>query len=400
MKVLFPLHGFVRWNGGIDLARLISSAIETVHEERGIQLTFAYPIPSAAKAPLEAILRRLRTIVAGARSVDSGGHAALLRSAREIAGSRPSIYCPDRGSGIIEAALKSKADVVFPTMLPLGKTGPTRIAYVFDFQHRHLPELFSARTRRNRDQRFRALTNDANGIVVNSRTVARDLAEFIGAKPEFVLTMPFAPHADDWWFEVEPSVATKKYGISDPYILICNHFWKHKDHATALRAFAKTRKHYPDLALKLVLTGDPVDHRDPGHYGRLLKLCNELELSDSAIFLGLIPKKDQLALLRGCAVLLQPTLFEGGPGGGSVYEAVGLDVPAIVSDISVNREIDQGYIRFFQAGNADDLAENIIELLAEPLKSPASANVLLARGRNNLRKLGNSIADYLYDSLS
>ena len=39
----------------------------------------------------------------------------------------------------------------------------------------------------------------------------------------------------------------------------------------------------------------------------------------------MINKKDQLSLIRSAKALIQPTLFEGGPGGGSCRDAISLD---------------------------------------------------------------------------
>jgi glycosyltransferase involved in cell wall biosynthesis len=117
--------------------------------------------------------------------------------------------------------------------------------------------------------------------------------------------------------------------------------------------------------LSLVLTGDPVDHRNPSHYAQLLALSKSLGISGRTHFLGLIPKADQLSLLSGARLLVQPTLYEGGPGGGAVYEAMGNGIPAVVSDISINREIGHDAIVFFAAGQAEDLKSKIILALSQ-----------------------------------
>jgi glycosyltransferase involved in cell wall biosynthesis len=59
-------------------------------------------------------------------------------------------------------------------------------------------------------------------------------------------------------------------------------------------------------------------------------------------------------------------LFEGGPGGGAVYNAVSLDVPAIVSDIPVNREVEGTAIDFFPAGDVSALAAKMKARLLNP----------------------------------
>ncbi|MDE1962331.1 MAG: glycosyltransferase [Xanthomonadaceae bacterium] len=268
------------------------------------------------------------------------------------------------------------------------------MGYLFDFQHRRLPHLFSPRTIRNRDKQFALIAEDADAIVVNSLTVATETTQFLGVTPEHLLVLPFTPYAQAWWFEAPVDEILTQHSISSPYFLVCNHFWAHKDHATALRAFSLLLKRHENAHISLVLTGDPVDHRDPCHHAILVALTRELGIEDRIYSLGLIPKRDQIALMRGCHALIQPTLFEGGPGGGSVYEAVGLGVPVIVSDIPINREIDTGNVTFFKAGDAYSLAEQMIQSLKAPRPSPTQDELLKASTRR-LEALGKYIVDHL-----
>lgn len=396
MRVLLPLHNFVRWNGGLDLIRLLISAIDSV-PDHGIELSFAVPVDSAPSRLLHAGFRQLRQLVAGSLGGSpAGSRDALVRTALQMIGDRPLVRCSDNPKGIILAAETNQSDVVFPTMIPLGDGGPPRIGYLFDFQHKYLPDLFSERIRRNRDRRFQEIANDASGIVVNSQAVARDTVEFLGFPASKILAMPFTPYALPHWLDISPEDAQRRHGVAGRYLLVCNHFWKHKDHATTMRAFALLRATSSLSDLQLVMTGDPIDHRDPRHYAKLQQLASELGLAHCTHFLGLIPKADQLALMRGCEALLQPTLFEGGPGGGSVYEAVGLGVPAVVSDIPINQEIDQGEIYFFKSGDAHHLAERVTELLSHP-PHRLNPEELIARGNANLRRLGKAIHGHLVD---
>ena len=89
------------------------------------------------------------------------------------------------------------------------------------------------------------------------------------------------------------------------------------------------------------------DYRSPDYAGRLVARVQTLGIADACHFLGLIPKLDQIALMREAIAVIQPTLFEGGPGGGAVYAAIGLGQPVIVSDISVNREIAECIDEYF-----------------------------------------------------
>lgn len=393
MRILIPLHGFVDWNGGLDLIRLLSAAFQAVQPPTQVEIAFAMPQKTAPEAWLSGFLRRLRAFTSGARNTGAGNERGLRQTAREITNGWPVIFVSNTASGIVSAGREWGADVIFPTMLPLGASGPKRVGYIFDFQHRYLPDYFSPRTRRNRDRKFQAIIDDSDAIVVNADFVKRDLVNFLGVDPTKVLALPFAPHAQRWWFDIPPAEARKRYGLSSPYLLICNHFWKHKDHETALHAFALLRQRI-ECDVHLVMTGDPVDHRDPRHFSRLIALSRKLGVESYTRFLGLVPKRDQLSLMRGCIALIQPTRFEGGPGGGSVYEAIGFDVPAIVSDIPVNREVDQGDVRFFRVGDPSELVDRIVDVLENP-KMRRSESELLKAGRSNLVRLGKAMLQHL-----
>ena len=394
MRVLFPLHGYVRWNGGLDLVRLLVTALSHQSVSARIDLNLAMPAPSATGRMFRFALRHMRGILAGNPNLKPGNASALMRTAAEIAMQRNVVICSDDAKGIARAARISRADVVFPTMLALGSIALPRIGYLFDFQHRYMPQLFSTRTRRNRERSFARISADCEGLVVNSSAMARDVSRWLAVPSDRVLGMPFCPYAMPWSFDIDPADVQRLYGVTDKYLLISNHFWKHKDHATAFRAFAALRTDPAYAGVQLVLTGDPIDHRDPQHYGRLIALADELQITASIRFLGLIPKREQLALIRGAAALIQPTLFEGSPGGGSVYEAIGLGVPAIVSDIPMNLEIDRGNIVFFRAGDPFDLVQKIVQMLEAPTVRP-SREALLAAGSTNLARLGNSISEFL-----
>ena len=73
--------------------------------------------------------------------------------------------------------------------------------------------------------------------------------------------------------------------------------------------------------------------------------------------LGFIPKPDQIRLMREAVAVVQPTLFEGGPGGGSIYNAIALGRPVIVSDLPVNREIESSGDSLFRPSRSRGLAE-------------------------------------------
>lgn len=290
-----------------------------------------------------------------------------------------------------KACRKLDLDVLLPSIRPLPiECEVPWIGYLYDMQHKHLPQLFSEREVQQRDFNFKEMVDRSQMVMVNSRSVVNDLADSFPSASENIFSLPFSPAPSSDWFRLGGVGFLEKYRIVNRYFIVCNQFWKHKDHTTAIKAFAEFSKKYPDI--DLVCTGATFDYRDPSYFSYLKKMIFELGIDQKVRILGLIPKVDQIALMRGSLALIQPTLFEGGPGGGAVYDAVGLGVPCIVSDIDVNREIDEDAVCFFKTGDADDLfmAMNTIYQNSFDRKEVDSTE-LLARGQMRWRSCGQVI---------
>jgi glycosyltransferase involved in cell wall biosynthesis len=182
--------------------------------------------------------------------------------------------------------------------------------------------------------------------------------------------------------------------VPERYFIVCNQFWIHKDHPTAIRAFAGFRARGGDPGVALVCTGTVQDYRDPRYPGTIRALIWELGLEGRVHLLGHIPKDDQIALLRGAIAVLQPTWFEGGRGGGAVTDAVALGVPALLSDIAVNLEIVHDGCRFFPKGDPVGLAALMLELAAAEPARPDRAE-LVRRAEEGIARLSRALADVI-----
>jgi glycosyltransferase involved in cell wall biosynthesis len=158
--------------------------------------------------------------------------------------------------------------------------------------------------------------------------------------------MPFTPVCFSEFTEL-PDLESilAKYQIPKRYFLISNQLWLHKDHETAIRAFSIAFK--DDATIALVCTGQMNDSRAPDLASRLKSLASTLNIDSQVFFLGRIPKLEQLQLMNHAIAVVQPTLFEGGPGGGQSYEAIALGTPVLATDIRVNREMTGGIVQFF-----------------------------------------------------
>lgn len=303
------------------------------------------------------------------------------------------IFYSSRHNDLASTLEHNNVDIVLPVNSDLGANFPVPwLAYIPDFQHKYLHYYFTEHECFARETAFSARLRDCKAVVVNSMSVKSDIIKFYPwINTARIKVLPFAPHPIPDWLAVDSLEIKKKYGLPQNYFLICNQFWIHKDHPTAFHAFAQ-------LASKdvhLVCTGTLSDYRHPDYVEEQKMQLDTLGISERVHFLGHIPKFDQIGLLKGSIALVQPTLFEGGPGGGATYDAVSLGIPVLLSDIEVNQEIMTPEVYHFHQQNAEDLAQLMQKVLIQKRKMPA-ADVLLAEGLIRQQQLGKA----LYEAIS
>ena len=108
---------------------------------------------------------------------------------------------------------------------------------------------------------------------------------------------------------------------------------------------------------------EPRSTEYPNYFPRLSKFVADNQLEKRIRILGFIPKLDQIALMKNATAVIQPTAFEGTPGGLAIYDAISLGVRTIVSDIPVNREIEEWVTAYFPLNDIGALHQNMAEML-------------------------------------
>jgi len=369
-RIAILADSLARWTGGIDFLRFCVSALNSVSSEASWSVLV--PSKSISKSMMTLAKNGIKTLAGMKTSSLSEIPRGGLLEALSSSGARIEIVdYRDTVSGLTSALRQCSAEVLFPCATSLGPSFPVPwIGYIPDLQHKRLPNWFSERERKARDKLFSRILAEAPAVIVNAAAVVQDIEEFYPNHKSRLFALPFCPPAN---LELsskasDPAVRTA-YGLPTRYFMVSNQFWIHKSHETAFMALRQVRDAGHDV--HIVCTGNTVDYRWPEHFSNLKNIIEKNHLGDYIHILGLIPKDDQLAIMRGSLGVVQPTLFEGGPGGGAVYDAVSTGTPSIVSDIPVNREIDLGVIRFFAAGSADDLAAKMMEMLRDPPRMPS-----------------------------
>ncbi|MDP1693268.1 MAG: glycosyltransferase [Burkholderiaceae bacterium] len=378
-------HTFVNWAGGLDFVRTVASSLQA--SGAPLELHLLLPIDG----PWLHARTRLRAWRDGLKSkpVATQPSRAHLDAAIASFGPGITVHGLDIGARALRAKYRElNLDALLPALkpLPLGPDMPW-VGYVYDFQHRHLPQLFKPRQIARRERSFVQMLDKARSVIVNAQAVADDIRRFIPQARAEVFALPFGPQPDPAWFDL-PAPPLERIGMStsQPYFIVCNQFWQHKDHATAWRALAELQRSHPQV--HLVCTGDTSDFRDMNYFPLLMAMAEQLGIAPRLHVLGLVPKREQIAWLRGARALVQPTLSEGGPGGGAAYDAVSLGVPALLSDIAVNREIVDADVRFFRVGDAGDLAAKMREALDSSPAARLDPAALIALGRERRAACG------------
>jgi len=369
MRLGILAQGMIHWGGGLDFLHLIVDSL--VQTADGDELHLLVP----GFGYVAALRNTLRARRSGGRAAAAGTAMVAQRFSQQF----PSVEVHRIDSGPMAlrgAARRLALECLLPALSPPRLIGATPwIGYLYDFQHRHYPQFFSEKERRSRDRAFATMTARARSIIVNARAVARDVERFCPGTTARVVALPFSPSPRPEWFEEVPGVR-EKYAINRPYFLIANQFWVHKNHRCAFEAFAMLDS---CVDAHLVCTGDTGDHRHPGYFEELKRGLREARIIDRVHILGYIPKRDQIELIKHAIAVVQPTLFEGGPGGGATYDAVSLGVPVILSDIPVNREVDLGEVTFFAPDQPAELAHQMARVAASPPVRP-SADTLIRAG--------------------
>jgi glycosyltransferase involved in cell wall biosynthesis len=392
MKIGIPCAGFIGWAGGIDQLRITIESLVALEEsdlevhvivpDRG-SILFVRNIMSRMRVFLSNGLRGKSRALPGKPSTrfiaESLGEERIAAHFHHI----------DMGARALAALCrKHRLDVLVLSGFPLGPNFPFPwVGYIDDFQYKYYPDYYDPTARAKRDRFMARMVSEPRAVIMLSQAAVHDAERYVSGIRAELTTLPLAAVPAEEWFVERPGVR-EQYGVGPRYFMISNQFWVSKRHDIAFSAFQRLAQ--ADSEIQLVCTGDTNDHRYPNYFPGLVKFLDAHDLSERVRILGLIPKLDQIALMKNCIATIQPTQFEGTPGGLSICDAISLGAPTIVSDIPVNREIEKWVTRYFPLNNAEALYRAMAEALAQhrPVVPPER---LLALSRQRRREYGEAL---------
>lgn len=245
----------------------------------------------------------------------------------------------------------------------LGRnSGIPAIGWVPDFQHLHLPELYSKRRLASINQDIGNLCKFCSRLVLSSEDALKDLlamAPGVKGKTE-VLHFSINPKYLDSASAGHEELA-ERYSFSGKYFFLPNQFWAHKNHKVVIEALAQLKA---DGAPVLVLaTGNTKDSRQAGYFEQLMTVAKQRDVEDCFRVLGIVPLPDLVALMKNSLAVINPSLFEGWST--TVEEAKLFGKTVVLSDIAVHREQNPVNGIYFDPADSIALAQQLKRVWAD-----------------------------------
>lgn len=263
--------------------------------------------------------------------------------------------------GVLGAYLKRNNIHLLSHGQLLGRHSPVpAMCWIPDFQHIHLPHFFTPQECKTRDIGYENIAFRAQAIVLSSEDARKDFARLFPEEvaKTHVLHFVAIPNYDNL-----PSFeeVCAKYSINEPYLHVPNQLWAHKNHTVIANAMMILRKcqHCP----LVISTGQTSDYRNPAYFAELREKVRKAGLQERFRFLGFIPYRDILVLMRGAIAMINPSFFEGWST--TVEEAKSLGKRLLLSDICVHKEQNPIRSTYFNPHNPEELANAMLTMIEE-----------------------------------
>ena len=170
------------------------------------------------------------------------------------------------------------------------------------------------------------ISKRATRIITVSEQSKQDIMELFEVPESKIVLVPNGLSAEFFQKASDSSQVeriTRKYGITQPYVLYVGNFKPHKNLPRLLGAFKKVTEELGPRN-QLVLAGG-----DEYYRLELKRRVAELGLENRVVFTGFVENQDLIGLYKGAEVFVFPSLYEG--FGIPVLEAMACGTPVVTS---------------------------------------------------------------------
>jgi glycosyltransferase involved in cell wall biosynthesis len=373
-RVAFTLISAANWTGtgGYNYLVNLAQVLSTHAQDRVQMVLFVGTETLAANVGPFAAIPRVEIV-----------RAAAFNDTRRNQRLRQALWTGcDRAAA--HAFREHRIDVLFECAQFHGRRFPfPSVAWITDFQHRHLPELFSFGAYWKRDLGFRAQISSGRQVMLSSEDSRSDCEAFFPqsvGRTSVVRSAMLPPDSSD--VDSDRAIALG-YQLPECYFYLPNQFWKHKNHGTVIEALRILRQKGSNPVV--AASGREEDYRHPDHFAGLQALVSAYGLTHNFRFLGVVPRPHVFALMRVCTALINPSLSEGWST--PVEEAKSLGVPMLLSDLRVHREQAGDRAHYFDP----QAPEQLVLLMARHQDLPApsrrqSENEAIAAAQDRVKQ--------------
>jgi glycosyltransferase involved in cell wall biosynthesis len=376
IRIGFPLIGGGNWIGGVNY---LSNTLRIVRDFLSTEIE-AHVALTPGQA--ERYGHELSPLVDGRVLV--GGVFGSCRSGSSLARSLASkSYGP-----LMKPFRQAGVDVVFENSAFYGWSPELPcLAWIPDFQHRHLPHLFRRSGYIKRELGFRVQLAAKRTLMLSSNAALDDLRRFYGRGNAQVVR--FAVNIDIARAVASASECIGKYALPDAFFYLPNQIWAHKNHGLVVQALQLLKEDGRLARLPpIAVSGHAVDTRNPGHFKGLMDQVATLGLDSHFVYLGVLPYEDVLSLNAACLALLNPSMFEGWST--TIEEAKALSTPLLLSDLPIHRE-QAPTASFFHVSSPHELAEALWAAAQGQVELRATVDNCLTRQAARLEEHARSL---------
>jgi glycosyltransferase involved in cell wall biosynthesis len=203
-----------------------------------------------------------------------------------------------------------------------------------------------------RNFRIKFMLRHTNALVVSSRCTANDFTRFFNLRNSMELIIYHFVSVMEDLDKLQIDEVKIKYGLPPRYYMVSNQFHKHKNHGILFKALSLLKE--KGIIINLAITGKLPDAKNSKYLKELHQLIKDNYLSNQITFLGVIPRNEQLVLMKNSEAVIQPSFFEGWST--VIEDAKSLQVPVITSNLPVNKEQLETVGTFFDPNNPYELA--------------------------------------------
>jgi len=289
-------------------------------------------------------------------------------------------------------------DVVFEPAQFYGWRLPMpALAWIPDFQDRHLPHMFSrgAHVHRRLGQWVQVLSGRT--FILSSEDARGDCERFYPLARGRTRVVRFAVPPPREVPAEEIAAVRKRYGLPEEFFFLPNQLWAHKNHICVVRALKILKDAGHDRVV--AVTGNPNDIRHGSHFGSLMQEVSASGLDNHFRMLGVVLYEDVLTLMQSAVALLNPSHCEGWST--TVEEAKSSGTPMILSNLDVHREQAGDAAQYFSPDSPEELATRLREFrAASEVERRALAQQARADAPRRLAEFARAFCEAITESMS